>query len=57
MAAETTSILRIDSSMRQRGSVSRDLAEVTIAKLRTEPTAPEIAGSDLKSGVGHVTSA
>jgi hypothetical protein len=27
MVAETISILRIDSSMRQHGSVSRDLAE------------------------------
>ena len=34
MAAETTSILRVDSSMRQHGSVSRDLADVTVAKLR-----------------------
>ena len=51
MAAETTSILRVDSSMRQHGSVSRDLADVTVAKLRAELTDPEIAWRDLKSGV------
>ena len=57
MAAETISILRVDSSMRQLGSVSRDLAEVTVAKLRAELTDSEIAWRDLKSGVGHVNSA
>jgi FMN-dependent NADH-azoreductase len=56
MAAETISILRVDSSMRQLGSVSRDLAEVTVAKLRAELTDSEIAWRDLKSGVGHVNS-
>jgi FMN-dependent NADH-azoreductase len=57
MAAETFSILRIDSSMRQHGSVSRDLAEVTIAKLRAELAYSEVVWRDLKSGVGHVNSA
>ena len=57
MAAETVSILRIDSSMRQHGSVSRDLAEVTVAKLRAELADSEIVWRDLKSGVGHVNSA
>jgi len=57
MAAEIISILRVDSSMRQHGSVSRDLADVTVAKLRAELTGSEIAWRDLKSGVGHVNSA
>jgi FMN-dependent NADH-azoreductase len=57
MAAEIISILRVDSSMRQHGSVSRDLADVTVAKLRAELTDSEIAWRDLKSGVGHVNSA
>ena len=57
MAAETISILRIDSSMRQHGSVSRDLAEVAVSKLRAELTPSEIVWRDLKSGVGHVNSA
>ena len=57
MAAETISILRIDSSMRQHGSVSRDLAEIAVSKLRAELTDAEIAWRDLKSGVGHVNSA
>ena len=56
MAGETISILRVDSSMRQHGSVSRDLADVTVAKLRAELTDSEIAWRDLKSGVGHVNS-
>ena len=57
MVAETISILRIDSSMRQHGSVSRNLAEGTVSKLRAELADPEIAWRDLKSGVGHVNSA
>ena len=57
MAAETTSILRIDSSMRQHSSVSRDLAELTVVKLRAEMANTEIVWRDLKSGVGHVNSA
>jgi len=43
--------------MRQHGSASRDLAEVTVAKLRAELTNSEIVWRDLKSGVGHVNSA
>ena len=57
MTGETTSILRIDSSMRQHGSTSRDLAEVTVSKLRAELPHSEIVWRDLKSGVGHVNSA
>ena len=57
MVAETFSILRVASSMRQRGSVSRDLAEVTVAKLRAVLADSEIVWRDLKSGVGHVNSA
>ena len=57
MATDITSILRIDSSMRQHGSVSRDLAEETVAKLRAELAYSEIVWRDLKSGVGHVNSA
>jgi FMN-dependent NADH-azoreductase len=57
MASNTLSILRIDSSMRQHGSVSRDLANATVARLRAELADPEIVWRDLKSGVGHVNSA
>ena len=57
MAAETITILRVDSSMRQHGSVSRDLAEVAVSKLLAELTDCEIVWRDLKSGVGHVNSA
>ena len=57
MTANTISILRIDSSMRQHGSVSRDLANATVTRLRAELADPEIVWRDLKSGVGHVNSA
>ena len=57
MTTNTISILRIDSSMRQHGSVSRDLANATVARLRAELADPEIVWRDLKSGVGHVNSA
>ena len=57
MVAETISVLRIDSSMRQRGSVSRDLAAVAVSKLRAELAVSDIVLRDLKSGVGHVNSA
>jgi FMN-dependent NADH-azoreductase len=57
MVAETFSILRVDSSMRQHGSVSRELAEATSAKLRAVLPDSEIVWRDLKSGVGHVSSA
>ena len=57
MIAHTTSILRLDSSTRQHGSVSRDLAEITVAKIRAELTDSAIVWRDLKSGVGHVNSA
>ena len=57
MAAEISSILRVDSSMRQHGSISRDLAGVTVTKLRAELADSEIVWRDLKSGIGHVNSA
>ena len=57
MVAETCSILRIASSMRQHGSVSRDLAKVTVAKLRAELGDSEIVWRDLKSGIGYVSNA
>ena len=50
-------ILRIDSSMRQQGSVSRLLADEAIAKLHTGIPDAEIILRDLKAGVGHVNSA
>ena len=43
--------------MRQHGSVSRDLANATVVRLRAELADPEIVWRDLKSGVGHVNSA
>lgn len=50
-------ILRIDSSMRQEGSVSRLLADTAVAKLHSDVPDAEIILRDLKSGVGHVNSA
>ena len=50
-------ILRIDSSMRQKGSVSRLLADEAIAKLHAGIPDAEIILRDLKAGVGHVNSA
>ena len=50
-------ILRIDSSMRQDGSVSRILADETVAKLHAALPDAEIVLRDLKAGVGHVNSA
>lgn len=50
-------ILRIDSSMRHSGSVSRRLADEAIAKLHADIPDAEIILRDLKAGVGHVNSA
>ena len=50
-------ILRVDSSMRHEGSVSRLLADETIARLHSGLPDAEIILRDLKSGVGHVNSA
>lgn len=50
-------ILRIDSSMRQEGSVSRVLADEVVSKLHADLPHAEILLRDLKSGVGHVNSA
>ena len=57
MTTNTSSILRVDSSMRQHGSVSRDLADVAVAGLRVKLGDTEIVWRDLKVGVGHVNSA
>ena len=57
MVTETYSILRIDSSMRLHGSVSRDLAKVAVAKLRAVLADSDIVWRDLKTGAGHVNSA
>ncbi len=50
-------ILRIDSSMRQEGSVSRLLADNVITNLHEDFPEAEILLRDLKQGVGHVNSA
>ena len=50
-------VLRVDSSMRQEGSVSRLLADEAIAKLHAGLPDAEIILRDLKAGVGHVNSA
>jgi len=57
MSADKIEILRVDSSMRQYGSVSRELAECVVAQLRADLPDSEIVWRDLKSGVGHVNSA
>jgi FMN-dependent NADH-azoreductase len=50
-------ILRVDSSMRQDGSVSRLLADKAMSELRASLPDAEIILRDLKAGVGHVNSA
>ena len=50
-------ILRVDSSMRHEGSVGRLLADHTVLKLHTNLPNSTILTRDLRSGVGHVTSA
>ena len=50
-------ILRVDSSMRQVGSVSRDLADEAISTLQAGLPDAQIVLRDLKAGVGHVNSA
>ena len=50
-------ILRVDSSMRHEGSVSRSLADVTVAKLHANLPKSNVLSRDLRLGVGHVTSA
>ena len=57
MNEEQLVILRVDSSMRQEGSVSRLLADEAIAKLHAGLPDAEILLRDLKAGVGHVNSA
>lgn len=57
MSEKPLKILRIDSSMRQQGSVSRILADETMTKLQAELPDAEIVLRDLKGGVGHVNSA
>ena len=50
-------ILRVDSSMWREGSISRLLADETIAKLHESLPDAEIMLRDLRAGVGHVNSA
>ena len=57
MTEDQPVILRIDSSMRDEGSVSRLLADNAIAKLNADLPDATILLRDLKSGVGHVNSA
>ena len=57
MNEDQLTILRIDSSMRQKGSVSRLLADEAIAKLHAGIPDAEVILRDLKGGVGHVNSA
>ena len=57
MSADKIEILRVDSSMRQHGSVSRELADSVVAQLRADLPDSDIVWRDLKSGVGHVNSA
>ena len=48
-------ILRVDSSMRQMGSVSRHLADEAMANFHAGLPDAEIVLRDLKAGVGHVS--
>ncbi len=57
MSEDQLVILRIDSSMRQEGSVSRLLADDAIANLHSELPEAELILRDLRPGVGHVNSA
>lgn len=51
----TTSILRIDASMRHTGSVTRQLADSMIARLTAANPGATVASRDLTDGVGFVT--
>jgi len=57
MSEDQLAILRVDSSMRQTGSVSRLLADEATAQLYASLPDAEIILRDLKAGVGHVNSA
>ncbi|MDC0063327.1 NAD(P)H-dependent oxidoreductase [Candidatus Puniceispirillum sp.] len=57
MNEEHLVILRVDSSMRHEGSVSRLLADEMIARLHSGLPDAETILRDLKAGVGHVNSA
>ncbi len=57
MSEDQLVILRVDSSMRQVGSVSRTLADSTVATLHASLPGAQIIMRDLKAGVGHVNSA
>ena len=57
MSEEHLVILRIDSSMRQNGSISRLLADETISRLHAEIPNATVVLRDLKFGVGHINNA
>ena len=57
MSEDQLVILRVDSSMRQEGSVSRTLADSTVATLHASLPGAQVIMRDLKAGVGHVNSA
>jgi FMN-dependent NADH-azoreductase len=51
----TLNILRVDSSMRRESSVSRDLNDKVIEKLKAEHDDVTVVERDLLDGVSHIT--
>ena len=57
MSINHQTILRIDSSMRHEGSTGRLLADATVLTLHANLPNSTVLTRDLRSGVGHVSSA
>ena len=57
MSVNHQTILRLDSSMRHNGSISRLLADATVSELHAKLSNSTILLRDLTAGVGHVSSA
>ena len=57
MSVNHQTILRVDSSMRHGGSISRLLADATVSELHKNLSNSTVLLRDLTTGVGHVSSA
>ena len=57
MNKTSTTILRIDASMRKQNSVSRNLADMVVKKILANTSDAEVISRDLKSGVGFANQA
>ena len=57
MTAEAPTILRIDGSTRQSGSVSRSLSDLAVATLQDHFGVAHVTQRDTRSGIGNISSA